>query len=116
MKENDVRNSDSRGIDVNTIVRFQESFVSLQTEVSKSVRMQLEFWRELEQTSPNVQQLLLLGSKITIQAELVKQAYSSLSEINSNHHRMLSIYGNFLKDIMNDTFEAQRIIEKYLRN
>jgi len=113
MLEKDIRNANSRGIDVNMIVHFQEKFVIFQKEVGKSVKMQLNFWQELEQSTPNVQQLLLLGSKITVQAEIVKNAYSQLSTINSNHIRMLKIYGNFLQDIMNDSFEAQRILEKY---
>jgi len=112
MMETDIRNSNLRGADVNIIVHFQEKFVVFQNEIGKSVNMQLNFWRELEQATPNVQQLLLLGSKITVQAETVKDSYSQLCAINPNHIRTLKIYGNFLKDIMNDNFEAQRIIEK----
>jgi len=110
--EIDIRNTDSRGIDVNSIVHFQEKFVSVQGEIGKAVNMQLDFWRELEQTTPNVQKLLFLGSKITIQADVVKTAYKKLLEINGNNIKMLQMYGNFLKDIMNDNFEAQRVIEK----
>ena len=114
MMEIDIRHANSRGIDVNMIVHFQEKFVVFQKEIGKSVKMQLNFWQELEQSTPNVQQLLLLGSKITVQAEVVKTAYSQLSAINPNHIRMLKIYGNFLQDIMNDSFEGERIIEKFI--
>jgi len=114
MMESDIRNANSRGIDVNIVVYFQEKFVAFQSEIGKSVKMQLNFWQELEQSTPNVQQLLMLGSKITVQAEVVQNSYSELSAINPNHIRMLKIYGNFLKDIMNDSFESQRVLEKYL--
>lgn len=112
MIEDDIRNFDSRGVDVNLIVHFQERFVALQGEIGKAVNLQLDFWRELEQSNPNVQKLLSLGSKITVQADTVKTAYSKLYEINSNHIKMLQMYGNFLADVLNDKFEAQRIIEK----
>jgi len=112
MKEADLRNSDSRGIDVNMVVFFQQKFVAFQSEIGKSVNMQMGFWRELEQSNPNVQKLLALGSKITIQAETVTTTYSKLIEINPNHVGILRVYGNFLKDIMNDIIESQRVLEK----
>ncbi len=113
MKEFDIRNTDSRGIDVNSIVHFQEAFLLLQNNIGKVVNLQLDYWRELEQTSPSVQKLLLLGSKITISTDHVRDSYNKLYEINSGNIRMLKMYGNFLKDIINDSFEAQRVLEKY---
>ena len=107
-----MRNTDSRGIDVNSIVHFQETYLSLQSEIGKAVNLQLDYWRDLEQTNPNVQKLLYLGSRITVQADLVREAYSKCYNINSNNIRMLKMYRNFLKDIMNDNFEAQRVLEK----
>ena len=112
MEEDEIRNTNNKDLDVKLLVQFQERYVTLQTEISNAVLQQLEFWRELDQMNPNVQKLLFLGSKITIQAETVKSEYSKLYEINSNNLKMLNMYGNFLKDIMNDTFESQRIIEK----
>jgi len=32
--------------------------------------------------------------------------------INNNHIKCLEIYGNFLKEIVNDEIEGQRILEK----
>lgn len=32
--------------------------------------------------------------------------------MNPNHIKCLEIYGNFLKDIVNDDVEGQRILEK----
>jgi len=112
MKEHDMRNTDSRGIDVNSIVHFQETFRILQSEIGKAVNLQLDYWRDLEQTNPSVQKLLYLGSKITLQGDAVREAYKNAYAVNPNNIRMLKMYGNFLKDIMNDSFEAQRVLEK----
>jgi len=112
MEETEIREALNKELDVKVLVLFQEKFVSLQNEISRAVNMQLDFWRELEQTSPSVQKLLSLGSQITVQADKVKSTYMKLSELNSNNIKMLQTYGNFLKDIMNDTFESQRLLEK----
>jgi len=112
MEEDEIRNTNNKELDVKLLVQFQDQYVTLQSEIHKAVNQQLEFWRELEQINPNVQKLLSLGSKITAQADIVKTQYSKLHEINSNNLKMLNMYGNFLKDIMNETFESQRILEK----
>lgn len=36
----------------------------------------------------------------------------TLCDINPNHIRCLEVYGNFLKDIVNDDVEGSRILEK----
>ena len=38
--------------------------------------------------------------------------YKRLIEMNPNHIRCLTIYGNFLKEIVNDELEGARILEK----
>ena len=112
MIEDDIRKTDTKGIDVKQIALFQEKSVLFQTEIGKAVSLQLSFWKELEHSNPSVQNLLSLGSKITVQADVVKSCYMQLNELNSSHIKTLKIYGNFLQDIMSDTFEAQRTLEK----
>ena len=112
MIENDIRNSESKGIDVNIIVQFQNSFVLFQSSLEKSVELHLEFWRELLEESPDIQKLQGLGSKITNNVEIAAEQFKKLNEMNPNHIKCLLIYGNFLKDIVNDELEGQRILEK----
>jgi hypothetical protein len=112
MIENDLRNAESRGVDVNVIVHFQNKFVLFQSAIEKSVNLHLDFWRELLEENPDIQKLQNLGSKITNTVETTAEQYKKLNEMNPNHIRCLEIYGNFLKDIVNDDIEGQRILEK----
>jgi hypothetical protein len=113
MVESDIRTSESKGIDVNIIVHFQNKFVQFQSSIEKSVDLHLDFWRELLEENPDIQKLQSLGSKITNTVEITTAQFKKLNEINPNHIKMLQIYGNFLKDIVNDDIEGQRILEKY---
>ena len=112
MIDSDSRALDTKGIDVNVIVHFQNKFVEFQSSIEKSVNLHLHFWRELLEESPDIQKLQLLGSKITNNVEITTEQFKKLSEMNPNHIKCLTIYGNFLKDIVNDDIEGQRILEK----
>lgn len=112
MIENDKANNETKGVDVNIIVHFQNRFVGFQTVIEKSVNLHLEFWRELLEENPDIQKLQNLGSKITNTVEETSDIFKKLNEMNPNHVRCLDIYGNYLKEIVNDDVEGQRILEK----
>lgn len=112
MIDNDSRNSESKGVDVNIIVHFQNKFVDFQSVVEKAVDLHLDFWRELLEHNPDIHKLQMLGSEITHSVEETSDHFRRLNDINPNHIKMLQIYGNFLKDIVNDDAEGQRILEK----
>eukprot|EP00331_Platyophrya_macrostoma_P019490 CAMPEP_0176470080 /NCGR_PEP_ID=MMETSP0127-20121128/40245_1 /TAXON_ID=938130 /ORGANISM="Platyophrya macrostoma, Strain WH" /LENGTH=784 /DNA_ID=CAMNT_0017864311 /DNA_START=1009 /DNA_END=3359 /DNA_ORIENTATION=- len=112
MIEYDIRTTESKGMDVNIIVHFQNKFVLFQNFIEKAVNYHLDFWRELLEDSPDIQKLQNLGSKITNQVEVTRTQFKVLNEMNPNHIKCLQIYGNFLKDIVNDDQEGQRILEK----
>ena len=57
MIENDTRNSESKGVDVNIIVHFQNRFVQFQSVIEKAVELHLDFWRELLENNPDIQKL-----------------------------------------------------------
>ena len=110
--DDDNRNSETKGIDVNVIVQFQNSFVLFQAALENAVNLHLEFWRELLETNPGIYKLQSLGSMITHSVEEIGDSYKKLNEINPNHIKMLQSYGNFLKNIVNDDIEGQRVLEK----
>jgi len=57
MIENDLRNSENKGVDVNVIVQFQNKFVIFLSSIEKSVTLHMEFWRELLEENPDIQKL-----------------------------------------------------------
>lgn len=110
--EEDSRNSETKGIDVNVIVHFQNTFVAFQAALENAVELHLEFWRELLENNPGIYKLQSLGSMITHSVEEIGERYKKLNDINPNHIKMLQSYGNFLKNIVNDDVEGQRVLEK----
>ena len=44
--------------------------------------------------------------------ETTNDLFKKLNDMNPNHIKCLEIYGNFLKEIVNDDVEGQRILEK----
>lgn len=90
-------------------------FFSLENSVNFAIfknKQHLEFWRELLEENPDIQKLQNLGSKITNTVENTNELFKKLTEMNPNHIKCLEIYGNFLKEIVNDDIEGQRILEK----
>ena len=112
MIENDIRNSESKGIDFNMIVNFQNKFVDFQTAIHDSVDLHLDFWKELLEDNPDIHKLQALGSRITTTVEETSDQFKKLNEMNQNNIKCLEIYGYYLKDIVNDDSEGQRILEK----
>lgn len=112
MIENDNRNTENKGIDVNIIVHFQNRFVEFQQLLASSVNLHLDFWRELLEETPDIQKLQSLGSKITNTVEFTRDQFKKLMDMNPNHIKCLEIYGNFLKEVVNDETEGNKILEK----
>ncbi|EAR83935.1 PAS domain S-box protein (macronuclear) [Tetrahymena thermophila SB210] len=110
--EGDLRGQENKGIEVNNIVTFQNKLVVFLNAIEKSVSFHLEFWNKLLEEQPDIQKLLQLGSKITNTVENTSDLFEQLQEMNPNHIKCLEIYGNFLKEIVNDEQEGVRVIEK----
>lgn len=61
---------------------------------------------------PEVPKLLFYGSKITNSVEKNLEIFLELQTINSNNIKTLKIYGNYLKDIVNDEIEGAKLLDK----
>ncbi|CAD8137448.1 unnamed protein product [Paramecium pentaurelia] len=99
-------------IDVQQIVNFQNYYIQFETAIEKSVNLHLEYWRELQEESPDIGKLQQLGASITSSIDETEQLYDKLIKINSIHLKTLEIYGNFLTHVVNNDIEGTRIIDK----
>ncbi|EGR33954.1 PAS domain S-box family protein, partial [Ichthyophthirius multifiliis] len=86
--------------------------VEFVNEIVLSVNLYLEFWNKLQEEQPDIRKLLILGSKINKMVGKVKQLYSELEEMNQNNIKILNCYYFFLKEIVNNNTEGNRILEK----
>lgn len=112
MIEADIRNSDSIGINVNQMVKFQNRYVGFVSTIESAVRLHGDFWRELTEDNPDIKKLQNLGSMITNIIEDCKRQFDKLNDINPNHSRLLETYGWFLKDVVNNENDGQRVLDR----
>ncbi|CAD8089763.1 unnamed protein product [Paramecium primaurelia] len=112
LKDMEQKTNENKGIDVNGIMVFQNTFIIFLNAVEKTVNYHIEYWRELLETNPDILKLKVVGSKITKKLEQTMIQYQKLQELNSNHIKFLTIYGNFLKEIVNDEDESNRILDR----
>jgi PAS domain S-box-containing protein len=112
MIEAEMRNADTTGMNVNQMVDFQNKFVLFVNKIESAVNLHGDFWRELTEENPDTKKLQNLGSKITNIIEETQKDFDKLNEINSTHTKCLEIYGYFLKDVVNDENNGQRILDR----
>ncbi|CAD8045670.1 unnamed protein product [Paramecium sonneborni] len=107
-----VESDKNQEIDVQQIVNFQNYYIQFETAIEKSVNLHLEYWRELQEESPDIGKLQQLGALITSSIDETEQLYDKLIKINNIHLKTLEIYGNFLTHVVNNDIEGTRIIDK----
>jgi PAS domain S-box-containing protein len=112
MIDAEMKNNESAGMNVNQMVDFQAKFVNFVNVIENAVGLHGDFWRELTEENPDTKKLQSLGSSITNIIEDSRKQFEKLNDINPNHTRCLEIYGYFLKDVVNDENNGQRILDK----
>ena len=113
MMDAEIRGSgDLKGIDINQVIEFQGKFIQLQENIAEMVKMRIIFWKELQQDNSKVPKLMAFGAKITKQANITEKLYNRLYEVNPNHLKMLDLYGNYLVEVLTDTINGHKILEK----
>jgi hypothetical protein len=112
MTENELRNSELKGFDVMVMVNFQQNFVIFESSIYDAVEGHLDFWRGLLEENPDIQKLQVLGNRISKLTEACATQFKGLNEMNPNNIKCLEMYGNFLRDIVNDEIEGGRILER----
>lgn len=110
--EDDIRMSENKGLDVNMIVNHQAIFDAFQAALKNGMELKLNIWREMLEDNPSSSKLQSLGFMIHHAIGEIRRLYKKLSDINPNHIRTLESYGHFLKDIVNDDLEGQKLLEK----
>lgn len=112
MLEQESKVGTKQSIDVAKIVDFQDRLFAFKLQLRAAVELYLDFWRELQEHNPDVQKLHDLGSRLTNVLEQVAEEFKSLIGIYPNHLKLIQLYGHFLRDIINDDSEGQRLIDR----
>ena len=112
IKEREIRRLETSGLDIPYLVRFRESCYNLGTLISKSVELHHQFWTELKERRPLIKKIQNIGSKITENLDKCRKCYQTISQMNPNHFKTLTIFGNFIKFVLNDDDESKKLLDK----
>ncbi|KAL4441102.1 hypothetical protein ABPG74_002052 [Tetrahymena malaccensis] len=110
-EEYDKKCENQKELDFDKIVSYTDKIQYFQEEIDKSCVMHLNYWRELMEQIPEIQKIEKIGEKITEISLSIKQKFDELIDIYPQNLRTLTLYANYLKLILNDTDESEKILE-----
>ena len=110
--DNDIQFNEQNNFDILNTVKFENIFMEFLFNVENSVQKHNIFWRELIEFNPNISSMQKLAIQINEVKELINYQFNKLNQIDSSHIRLLEIYGNYLKDVINDDNDYIKILEK----
>ncbi len=112
MMEFEIRNRESDKIDVVSLMDFQEKFANFNEQIMNAYELYYEFWMQLAKIKPNVKQIKSVGTKINIINQEIKKAFDEMMEKSSNQAKTILLYGHFLRLVVNDEEEANKLITR----
>lgn len=112
MIEMEIRKRESSGLDVMNLMNFQKYYADFNTKVSKTYDYYFEFWSQLASEKPILQLIKSIGTRINSTNDEIQQSFNQLLELNSNQVKTILLYGNYLKLVVNDNEEAEKVINK----
>jgi len=112
MKDKELRKREISGLDIPTVIKFQNRFFTLTRAILEGTNLHYEFWVELREEKPMIRKLQKLGSQVTLNLDLCRTYYRSVTDMYQNHLKTLLIYGNFTNYVLNDTEETRKLLDK----
>lgn len=112
MIEQEIRKRESTGIDVLGLMEFQKQFSEFNELISKAHSYYHEFWTQLAQDKPSIPTIKFVGNGITKMNDSLKETFERIMEKNSTQVKLIILYGNYLKLVVNDNEESEKTITK----
>lgn len=122
MRGIDIQNSNDEGqtteseaiLDVQNFIRLQEIFSKLKVEMLKQLGPQIKFWKDFQNSEPDLQSLMNLALQVRKQAHLMKKIWQhSHLFIEAGFIKPLVIYGYYLSLIENDLSNGLKCLQEY---
>jgi hypothetical protein len=115
VEELEIISSQTIGVDAAQILRHQKQYESFKTLLQESCETMTNFWTELLSRTPNGNRLQELGFQISRYGEKITTEFQKMT-FGENHRglRVLEIYGQYLRYVVNEPEEAKRMLDKVL--
>jgi hypothetical protein len=94
------------------VIEFEILNEDCQKAIEKVVNLQIEFWAQVANQVPDLNILHDMVNKIFKAAGEVDNIWKMICEINSNHSKSMSLYGNYLLEIRNNGLIGRELLEK----
>ena len=112
MIETEIRKKEASGLDVMSLMHFQKYFAEFNEKLSKAYRYYFDFWAQLASEKPIIEVIKALGTRINTTNDEIKKAFDLLLEKSNNQIKTIMLYGNYLKLVVNDIDEADKVISR----
>jgi hypothetical protein len=112
MVETEIRKKEASGLDVISLMQFQKYFADFNERLSKAYRYYYDFWAQLASEKPIIEVIKALGTRINTTNDEIKKSFELLVEKNTSQVKTIMLYGNYLKLVVNDSEEAEKVINR----
>ena len=94
------------------LIEFERLNEDCQKKIEKVVNLQIEFWEQVANQVPDLNILYDMVNRIFQTALEVDNIWKRICEINPNHPKSMSLYGNYLLEIRNNGSAGYKLLEK----
>ena len=112
IQESDGKMKDGVQIDVQGLMEYQTNSGLFNQLIVKCYEYYYSFWSQLAHDEPNLLQIKQLGEKILKTNAELKTSYDNMVNSMAQQPRVMTMYGNFLKLVVNDPEEAEKMLGK----
>jgi hypothetical protein len=112
MIETEIRKKEASGLDVMSLMHFQRYFAEFNEKLTKAYRYYYDFWGQLACEKPVIEVVKALGTRINTTNDEIKRSFDMLLEKSTNQVKTIMLYGNYLRLVVNDSEEAEKVINR----
>lgn len=112
LNEFEVKQKSEGVVDVSRLMSILKGFSFLNEKITMAYSLYFDFWMLLGSEKPDVKIAKRIGIKINSSNLEIRRAYDKLLEQNPNQTKTILLYANYLRYVVNDREEADRIASK----
>jgi len=112
LNEFEVKQKSEGVVDVTRLMSILKGFSLLNEKITITYSLYFDFWMLLGSEKPDVKIAKRIGIKINTYNSEIRRAYDRLLEQNPNQTKTILLYANYLRYVVNDREEADRIASK----
>lgn len=114
MLDSEIKKRDLNGVNVISLIEYQKLFSDFFAKIKQAFNLYQEFWSELTVDRPRLNHIKLVGVQICASNDTIEHSYAGLIEQAGTQLKAILLYGNYLKFVVNDNEESDKIMKRAL--